>query len=185
MYVASTRAHQPHSTELQSCGEADPLDYAVTEYPKQKTVSCTELECRIAKPVPLEAEGACEHASVANVAIDSPLVPTAGVSLLRQAFNREMAAAADRRREEALASSAKLASEQELNDCQADEESSNRRIKPLSKPQREILRREFGLDPNWSKFKVQTLADTLGVSFMKVYKWNWHQRKRLTQRAGT
>ena len=76
-------------------------------------------------------------------------------------------------------------SEQELNDFQADEESSNRRIKPLSKPQREILRREFGLDPNWSKVKVQTLAQTLGVSFMKVYKWNWHQRKRLTQRAGT
>ena len=43
----------------------------------------------------------------------------------------------------------------------------------------QVLLQEFDQNPNWSQEKINELAESLNVTQVKVYKWNWDKRNRM------
>jgi hypothetical protein len=46
-----------------------------------------------------------------------------------------------------------------------------------------VLKKEFLINTNWNKEKVEELAKISGLYRGQVYKWNWDQRKRVLAKS--
>ncbi|CDW72687.1 UNKNOWN [Stylonychia lemnae] len=53
----------------------------------------------------------------------------------------------------------------------------NLKIMLLSDDQYRILQNEFDKNDRWEKSKILELSKTTGLSYTKVYKWNWDKRE--------
>ena len=59
---------------------------------------------------------------------------------------------------------------------QKDELIRNRR--KLKKREIAFLQKEFDMNPDWDKAYTTKLAAEIGLSYYKVYKWNWDMKKK-------
>jgi len=48
----------------------------------------------------------------------------------------------------------------------------------INRDQKDMLEAHYLANPNWSNQEIQELADSIGVNFTKVYKWNWERKKK-------
>ena len=51
----------------------------------------------------------------------------------------------------------------------------------LNERQREFLEVQFQQKAHWDNDEIEELAKQVGVSFAKVYKWNWERKKKERQ----
>ena len=54
----------------------------------------------------------------------------------------------------------------------------NRKYKRITKHQQEVLLDAFRINIEWSNDFIKQLQNQLGLSYGKIYKWNWEQRKK-------
>ncbi|CDW74756.1 UNKNOWN [Stylonychia lemnae] len=66
---------------------------------------------------------------------------------------------------------------QEKSKQSKKKENSKIKIKFVSDSQLKILQNEFDKNNKWTKTKIQELAEITGLSYSKVYKWNWDRRE--------
>jgi len=51
-------------------------------------------------------------------------------------------------------------------------------MRRMNKEQQAVLKAEFARDYSWSNALVDKLAERLGLTRTKVYKWNWDRRNK-------
>lgn len=51
----------------------------------------------------------------------------------------------------------------------------------IDQSQRDILELRYQVDPHWTNEEIEEMAERVGVSFTKIYKWNWERKKKERQ----